>query len=165
MSQCEITTVVTVNIQISLTSLPWQSVKLPLLLRWPIQLYLHVYCYKVWNCHFFTVANKMTLTRVLWRSVTLPPLLGSPIQSHLHLKRDRVSNCHRCYRSQYIYTYNCTVTCCDFTTILTVANKITHSPILCHSVTLPLLLRSPIELNSHVYRDTVWHCHYCCGRQ
>jgi len=130
--------------------------------------YNHTYKSTVTQCHIasgVTFANTITLTREPWHSVTFPPLFRSPIQLHFHVYRDAVWDCHSCYGNQDIYTLTCNVTYFNIATFVTVANKITFTREPWHSVTLPLLLRSPIKLHLHLYRGTVWHCHRCYGRQ
>ena len=89
------------------------------------------------------VANKITLKRVPWHSVTLPHFYGR----------------------KFNYTYTCIVTHCDIATFVTVANTITLTSVPWHSVTFTFLLRSPIHLHIHVYRNEVWYCHCCYDRQ
>ena len=91
--------------------------------------------------------------------------LRSQIQLHLHVYRDTLWHCHFCYGRQYNCTHKCTVTHCDIATFVTVANTITLTSVPWHSVTFTFLLRSPIHLHIHVYRNEVWYCHCCYDRQ
>ena len=165
MTQYDIATVVTVANTITLTRVPWHSVTLPVLLRSPIKLHLHVYSDKGWHRHscrgrqynytytcnvphcdiatVVTVANTITLTRVSWQIVAFPLLLRSPKQLHIHVS------------GEY----------CDTATLVMVANTISLTRVPWRIVTLPLLLRSPIQLHLHVYCDTVWNCNICYGRK
>jgi len=185
--KCDLATFVNVANKITLTRVQWHIVTLPHLLRSPMKLHLFVFCDWVWHCHLcygrqynftytckmtrceistvVTVAKTITHTRVWWHIVTLPLLLGSPIQFLLQVDCDTLWHCQSYYGRLYNYTYRCNVTKCDIATVVTIANAITLTCVLWQSVTLQIFLRSPIKLHLHVYREAVWHCHCCYGRQ
>jgi len=164
-TQCDIATDVTVATTITLTRVTWHIVTLPVLLRSPIKLHLHLYRVKVWYCHCCYGRQKITLKSVRWQNVTVLVLSRSPIKMHLNVYRDTAWHFNSCYCPQYNYTYTCIVTNSDIATVGTVANKITLTHVLCHSVKLPLLLRSTFKFHLQVYRVTVWNCHFCYDGQ